>query len=226
MVYVFQSGAVPDGEVSGRTFDCGILEPANFDRRKISFERIYPTMMPGIGPVGAAFESGFRVSTEYLPAKIRFDDEHSPTDFHYVEGLQFVSAAARELIEKFEPGVHQFEPVEYVRSNGDHVEHRFVMFICRRLDSVDRAHTNMILYDDLRWLPAKSVMGYDPKLVPLGTDLDEKPVKVFSLTRIGDAHMWRDIYIAGEQYMSSTLIEAIESSRLTGLDYLPEQFVP
>jgi len=225
MVYTFRSTAVVDGEVSGRTYDCSILEPENFDRRKIDFANFVETMVPGIGRIGDACESGFRVSTEYLPRRVRFDDEIPAKDFHYIAGLDFVSAQARAVIEKFEPGLHQFEPVEYVRSDGAHVENRFVMFICQRLDSVDRAHTNMILYNSLNWITVEHAMRRYPDIVPPGADANSTPKKVFSLGQIGDAHMWRDIHIADQQYMSSTLVEAIESAGLTGLARLPEDSV-
>jgi hypothetical protein len=221
MVYTFRSSSVVDGEVSGGTYDCDILEPANFDRRKIQFANFAETMVPGAGRIGDACESGFRVRTEYLPRRIRFDDESPAKDFHYIAGLDFVSAQARAAIEQFEPGMHQFEPVEYVRSDGALVEKRFVMFICQRLDSVDRAHTNMILYNSLIWITVEHAMRRYPDIVPPGADVNSPPKKVFSLGQIGDAHMWRDIHIADQQYMSTALVEAIESAGLTGLACLP-----
>ena len=225
MVWSFGGGSFP-GEGEGAPYpDREIVEPAGFHYRNVDFANFAETMAPGIGPIGDASASGFRVKAETLPKKMRYDDARPPLDFDATEALQFVSPRAKALIERFEPGVHQFEPIEYVRSDGTHVADMFVFIVCRRLDTMDRAHTNMILYDNLRWLPAKSVRRYDPNLVPPGTDLEAPARAVFNLGQIGDAGIWRDTHITPTIYASDAIVDAIKAEGLTGFGGGPQEAV-
>jgi hypothetical protein len=55
-----------------------------------------------------------------------------------------VSGRFREIVDQFEPGVHQFLPVRYVEQANVLAERYFIT--CNRLDSVDRIRTTMILH--------------------------------------------------------------------------------
>jgi hypothetical protein len=55
-----------------------------------------------------------------------------------------VSDAARDLIEAFEPNVHQFLPVDYFDRDGVLLERRNFLIVGNRLDSLDRAHETMV----------------------------------------------------------------------------------
>lgn len=225
MVWSFGFGYHP-GTGEGAPYpDMGILEPDDFHYRNVGFANFAETMVPGIGPIGDALTSGFRVKAQDLPKKVRYDDARPVLDFDTMEAVDFVSPRAMALIERFEPGVHQFEPVEYVRSDGTHVADMFVFVVCRRLDTMDRAQTNMILYDDLVWLTAKAARRYDPDLVGPEIDLEAKPRFVFNLRQIGDAHFWRDIYIRPTVYASDALVEAIKAEGLTGFAGAPQDVV-
>ena len=72
----------------------------------------------------------------------------------------------REIVETFEPGVHQFLPVTYVDRSGKTLAQRHYFVACNRLDSVDRAQTTMVLFNGARWLPAFTVMRLDASAIP------------------------------------------------------------
>lgn len=217
MVYSFGGGYFPGASEGVPYYDREVIEPAGFDFRqiKIASSAFAETMLPNVGPIGEAAASGFRVSTDYLPTKVRFDDTRTPLDIDTFDGLTFVSPRAKDLIERLEPGIHQFEPVEYVRSDGTHIADMFVLFVCQRLDTMDREHTNMILSPHY-WRPAKDVARRKPELVPPGTDLDAPARMVFNAPQIGHAHLWRDKHIMPTIYASDTLVEAIKADGLTG----------
>lgn len=224
MVYSFGGGYFP-GEGEGVPYrDRDFLEPADFSYRNVGFANFAETMVPGIGPIGDATASGFKVKAEDLPTKMRYDDERPPLDFDAAGALQFVSLRAKTLIERFEPGVHQFEPIEYVRSDGTHVADMFVFIVCRRLDTMDRAHTSMILSPHY-WSSAKHVARRRPELVPPGTDLEAPARAVFNLGQIGNAHIWRDIHITPTIYASDAIVDAIKAEGLTGFGGGPQEVV-
>jgi hypothetical protein len=215
-----------NGEFSNKLFDCSILEPVGFDRRKITFtsESFLEKIKLGNGVVGAAFESGFRVDPTGVPTKVRFDDKVEPRDFHEIEGINFVSQRAKDLIEEFEPDVHQFEPVDYIRSDGTLVAHRYAMFVCQRLDTDDRERTTGMALSPRLWSPLKVLAEIMPEQVPSGADLNEPVQMVFSLRQIGSAHLWRDKHLGELHFMSSELLAAIEAGGLEGLAYFREEF--
>ena len=225
MVYTFGCGYFPGEGKGAKYYDCDILEPKNFEAREIEFDYVGNTFDPKELVRGEPYLSGYRVNPETLPKKILYADKRPPLDFDTFAGLMFLSAAAKALIEQFEPGVHQFEPVEYVRPNGDQIDIRYVFFICRRLDTVDRASTNMIL-SPFRWTTPRSLLDINPELVPPGTNLDEPVVKLFNLSQIGDAHLWRDRHISVTPFVSTALAEAIKSSGLLGFGGGPQGTVP
>jgi len=147
MVYSFGGGYFRGQDRGGyySSYDREIVEPAKFDHRKIKLENSPQRSVPGIGPVGEAYSSGFRVKADTLPTRVRYQDRRKPLDIDSFSALTFVSPHARDVIEQIEPGIHQFEPIEYRRSDGEHVADMFMLFVCRRLDTVDRTHTNMLL---------------------------------------------------------------------------------
>lgn len=215
MVYSFGGGHFPGEEGGVPRYDREIFEPPAFDQRRIDFANFSETLRPDIGPIGEAYESGFRVSSNYLPTKVRFDDTRVPLDIDAFAALTFVSPVVRDLIERFEPGVHQFEPVEYVHSSGEHVTQMFVLFICRRLDTVDRHHTNMLL-SPRYWSAAKSVARRNPELVPPSTDLSVPSKIVFNQGQIGTAHLWHDVHINASYFASDALVSALVEENITG----------
>lgn len=222
MVYAFSGGTdKPTADIKGIP---EVIEPAGFNFRKIGLADLSALTDPNSGPIGEYYNSGFRVKSEDLPKSVRIADAAHLVDLDSDGALKYVSARARDLIERFEPGVHQFEPVVFVDLHGCKIADMFVFFVCQRLDTVDRAHTNMILSPHY-WRAAKDVARRKPELVPPNTDLDAAPRIVFSLSQIGNAHVWRDKHIADSLYMSDALVEAFHAEGLTGLAKVKQESV-
>ena len=139
------------------------------------------------------------------------------------QNLLNVSEKARTLIEQWEPGVHQFVPIDFVDGDGEILEHRYALVIGNRLDAVDRQHTTFVLLWGKIWRSAKEVASDFPQDLPPNIDLSVPSKIVFSKNQIGSAHLWRDMHIdMGGPFVSEDFAAALRSSGLTGLDLKPE----
>ena len=80
------------------------------------------------------------------PRSIKWKDKSGRRmpDFHAAHGLN-VSSAAHAIIERFEPGVHRFAPVECIYSRGKTVEQRYWLKAGRTVDALDPKASNMVL---------------------------------------------------------------------------------
>ncbi len=109
---------------------------------------------------GVGFESvngGRRCHIEYFPTKMLWKGPKGSIigDFNR-QNLVNVSERAKALIEEWEPGTHQFVPVDFVDSKGDVLEHRYALVICNRLDGVDREQTTFVLLWGKIWRSANT----------------------------------------------------------------------
>jgi type IV secretory pathway protease TraF len=128
-----------------------------------------------------------------------------------------VSAKARQVIESVEPDTHQFFPVEYLDTKKRHLEDRYWLVVCNRIDGVDREHSTVVLIDGVKWAPAK-VLEQLGRPIPDGVDPDQPPRRVYSLSQIGGAHLWSDKHVGGGSYfISDQLANALLEAGLTGL---------
>jgi hypothetical protein len=168
---------------------------------------------------------GRPVLADHMPTKIGLRDPHP--DWKLLDfdrggiGLR-ISTAAKELIERFEPHVHQFFPVEVfahdydpatwqdVYGNYDPVPagtlfdrliaDQWYFVICNRLDSI-RNELTIGLNERGIYRPEK--LGIEGRLVL------RKEV-------IGNAHIWCERRVGGV-FFSDELMAAIDALGLTGL---------
>jgi hypothetical protein len=144
---------------------------------------------------------GRRLEGDHMPTRIQIEGpKRKLTDFR--EGIgTFVSSNFRAEVEKLEPGVHQFFPVEFVWKDGSHACHRFWFVPCNRLDSVDRNETTF----EFRgvWI----------------LDGSQDKSLVFSRSRIAGRHAWIDKYISAPSgvWISDRLRENLLSAGITGM---------
>jgi hypothetical protein len=184
-----------------------------------SFGRVQlidPTPDGGYTPQGLS--SGRHIRTEGLPKQMKWlgRGRHAVPDFDPQRCLN-VSVRARDLIETFEPGVHQFIPVEYLNGKGEHREHRFFLIVGNRIDSLDRARTTMVLWKGAIWLPATSLVR-DGEPLPPGVDPETPPVMVFNRSQIGGRHLWCDKHLMNVGvFISDEIARAFEDAGFTGL---------
>lgn len=175
---------------------------------------------------GVSYEgvlSGRRCHADHFPMKVRWlDRQRRPIpDFDRGEILN-VSERAKEIIERFEPGVHQFVPVDYVDARDAFLERRYCWVICNRIDSIDREHTTFVL-DGRVWALASDLVRWgEADKIPAHIDPNTPGRFVFSLSKMGGAHAWRDKHMnSGTVWLSRALGDAFKDAGLTGIR-LPE----
>jgi hypothetical protein len=145
-------------------------------------------------------EEGYPVDPLAVPTSVCWESKNKKLpDAVKCRGVDVVSEAVREVIERFEPGLHQFLPVDVHRpQEKEPFEHRYWMVVCRRIDSADAVHTTNTRYPSRVWQRGSGKF-------------------VFSRTAIGEAHLWRDPWIAGSILCSHNLGDALAAAEVTGL---------
>ncbi|WP_150526133.1 imm11 family protein [Roseibium sediminis] len=157
---------------------------------------------------GYSIFAGRPVDTTHLPTKVQAGGRKRTFKDISPDGLYSVSENFREVVERLEPGVHQFVPVEFVWKDGTHAANRYWYFPCNRLDSVDREKTTEELEAGIMWMPSKN------------------PGFVFSRSQIGDCHLWRDKFMPSSYgpFISNALYKAFVEAGIEGMGVqeLPE----
>jgi len=163
---------------------------------------------------------GPSVDPANVPTKVQWKDRHGHPipDFDNGPFLN-VSARAKAIVEQFEPGVHQFLPVEFIDVNGKHLEDRWFLVVCNRLDTVDREHVRgTLLSGGKLWRPARELLREYPEEIPPGFDLNVEPKLVFSRAKVQGYHIWQDKHFGGgETFISDELADALISAGMTGI---------
>ncbi|WP_305987098.1 imm11 family protein [Roseibium sp. MMSF_3544] len=98
-----------------------------FDAREPSFEfEDEPEKMRLFG-----LSLGIPVGTERLPTKAReITEKKVYPDIMTMPGLNAVSAKFKQIVEEFEPELHQFFPLRLTRKDGSLVEDEYFIFNC------------------------------------------------------------------------------------------------
>lgn len=196
-----------------------VVEPTGFDVRQL---RIDPTdfleaCRTDPSSLAEPHASGWRIDPAGLPRKVCIGDARYLVDMDQDGVLKYVSHAARALIERMEPGIHQFAPVAFVDDVGRTIADMHVLIACRRLDTVDRARTTGMALSPHVWTSLKVLARIKPDLVPAGADLNAPVRLVYSVAQAGDAHLWVDRHVPGTLFMSQALVTAFDAAGLTGL---------
>ena len=150
------------------------------------------------------FDNGRPIRTEHMPTVWKRRPTKNPLCdvMSAYKGALLVSAAFREIVERLEPGVHQFLPVR-IETSGRTVAEMFYFVVCRRLDALDAEACVPKLEDGQRVFPGARKPG-------------EK--RVFDGRRIAGCHVWHDARTLG-RFISHEFRDACEAARLEGIDY-------
>ena len=127
-------------------------------------------------------------------------------DYCQVGMGQICSAKFRDLLERLDPGIHQFVPVEIVTKKKDHIADMFWFIPCNRLDT--------LVLDQIS--PLLDEMGYFYfQLRP-----ENQPLRiVFDREKIGQSHIWCERRCDGWIWTSNTFKDMVASEELQGLDF-------
>jgi hypothetical protein len=160
------------------------------------------------GTVAGGFEPGDlnlgrALKAEHVPTKFLWGGPKNRKlpDVLYGRGVVIVSVRVKDIMERFEPGVHQYFPVNVIyKSSKEVAEKMFFLNICTRLDSVDRKLTTATLSQGGMWKPET---GY----------------WVFDLRKIGSHHFWHDQHLFLGWMISDSLKQAFEDASIKGFVY-------
>lgn len=162
----------------------------------------------GVRIKASCYYQGRRIDGELLPSSFKLSGpKRDLVEVQKHFGAFWVPQNFKEIVEKLEPGVHQFFPIELVWSDGGHAAHRYWFNICNRLDSVDRERTT-VEFRNTWYLKG-----------------DKSKMLVFNRSQIGSCHVWIDKFIAGNKpFVSEAFKKEMEMAGVTGLHFrrLPE----
>jgi hypothetical protein len=127
----------------------------------------------------------------------------------YSGSLDLVNQTFKDIVEEFEPGVHQFFPMDYFDAKGEEkIGEGYLMIICQRLDT---------LHDTL-CIPPRNDRGFVDRRNPAYADRDESLDRVvFSKEKIKGHHMWHDKFHGRSNLFSNALAERLIAANLSGL---------
>jgi len=165
---------------------------------------------------------GRPVFSEKVPTKLAWMSKGGPDDYFAPRAFPCVSDAFRKLIEYLEPNVHQFFPLEVLNRRGEHIVNCWLWVVCQRIDSLDRAETTMVLYNNSVWLSPAVVYAKQD-------DADKyknmKAKIVFNSSQIEGRHFWRDSFLMDGLWCSSAAAELIKEAGLVGIKLVPKETV-
>ena len=164
--------------------------------------------------------SGFEVDPNTVPRMVRWCDKHlnRVVDVDVTRNTMLISERVREVIERFEPSVHQFLPIDIFLSPrpfeaGDApVARSYWLVACQSFDAVSAEHTNhpraVVTYPDGRTTPG------------IWRFKGDAPV-VFDHKAIGGRHLWIDLnFVKTEHpFLSNELGRALLELELYGAQF-------
>ena len=208
-------GAEPKSEVIGDWDVVEFRDPTEVDI--IAKAKLNPAM-----------SYGYAVAPESAPHAVIWQSRRQlPLDYALGNNkIVLVSKRFREMVEGFEPGVHQFLPVAILHSKNDSEPFdTFYWFVCCALiDSLDPEQTTLTwrgFYDECMEDGLRRGEWYFDQSV------EPKPKPVFDLQAIGGHHLWRDPYINGRTmvHCSAEFGEELIEAGLTGFALNPKEQV-
>lgn len=148
--------------------------------------------------------SGRPVDPTHMPTRCRRKGNKGlpvyEVDNTWGGGLR-VTAKFKDIVESFEPDVHQFFPLQ-IEQGGKVIAERFIFYICNRLDTLAKDLCRPKVERGKRYMPVRD-----------GTDK-----RVYDLSKIGGHHAWRDRFSSGAM-ISNELLAALSEQDFTGFSY-------
>lgn len=159
---------------------------------------------------------GRAVSAQFFPKKIlKNGPVRQIPDMTRVLGFMMVSQKYKDLVEKFEPGVHQFSPVDVYWDKNELLVGTYYFFnICNRLDTTSREKTTW------RWSSGAGGSAWMP------TDTKQKAIEGLELVfrkganGNGKAAIWCDKYLSDANICSDAFYDATVATGCDGIEYI------
>jgi hypothetical protein len=166
-----------------------------------------------------AFESGLPLDAAHVPEKLLWTSRKDPLDYITLYGSSVISPRMKDIIEQFEPDVHQFFPLQVMNKKKEPIAEHYLWVVCNRIDSVDREHTTLELHKGVLWMPERLEGDSWVRL--------ESPKLVFSNRQAQGYHFWRDKYLLPSSGIicSDEAGQELKAADLIGLGVGPAETV-
>lgn len=170
--------------------------------------------IPGRVPLG----QGYAVAPDSAPKSFlwKSTSKRPPAYAFGNNSVMLVSSRFRDLVDQFEPGVHQFLPVNVYSSKTatEPFDQYYWFVVCNLIDSINPERTTLTWrgeYDErIEGGLRRGFWKYDH-------DMSPPPRAVFDLKRIGNRQLWRDPYYTRDYVnCSDTFGDAMIASGLSG----------
>ncbi|MEG3144630.1 hypothetical protein U1839_08180 [Sphingomonas sp. RT2P30] len=160
-----------------------------------------------IGKGRGGMGMGYRVEPDLVPRKILWAGGRKKIPEAILRGFLAVSERFRDLVEQFEPNVHQLFPVDiYKTKSGEVVARYYWLNVCNRIDSVDKENSNVFWQPN--YIGERGIWRYP--------DVGERKL-VFSRPKIGNRHLWYDPFLMKGINCSSAFGDAGRAADFLGL---------
>jgi len=191
------------------------MEWIDGDYSKVSLIDVTPDGGTAIHPrITFHFLAGRPVQDEFLPTKMKsdFSGKRFPDYCAAASGALAVSDKFKNIVETYEPSIHQFFPFDIISKKGELRETMYIMIICNRLDTVNIDKTNRIFFKERRWKKRE-----DDRTDPDRAQWKGKDRLVLDTKKIGNAHLWIDKHLDPQEsrMMSNQLATALREAELS-----------
>ena len=166
-----------------------------------------------VDPIAKSHKSGrmnegYAVDPETVPSKFQWGDKRKAVpDFIVYNATPIVSPRVKEIVEEFEPGAHQFIPIDlYHRKASESFATHYWFVICKMIDTIDEEKTT---YELIR---NKNTEGLGQYRTSIGGG-----ILINNKAKIGAHHCWREKYVSRWWHMSDELVDRLDNEGMTGL---------
>lgn len=155
---------------------------------------------------------GYPVDPNGAPKKMLWSGRRKPLPEAIMSSFLAVSGRFRNLVEQYEPDIHQFVPVEiYQRKDTDPVATFYCLNVCNRLDSLDKEKTTHARKLDYLGAGFWSSVGIPDAKIVISRDQTQ------------GCHLWYDPYLMGGVYCSESFGRAALDAGFLGLSVTPRE---
>lgn len=154
---------------------------------------------------------GEAVPEELFPQQVKFVKGKKLFDYNgYVENCRCVSQKFKDIVESFEPGQHQFVPVEVYHKDGTLYLGSFYYFVITHLiDSIDGTKGGIKLLGDIppfgKLFTLDRASGITPSV---------------QATIIDNRCAWYELRMSQQPFFSQKLVEELQRQKIKGVDYI------
>lgn len=168
----------------------------------------------GFGWGGSGWGAGHSLIGRPVPKSATQTDSNKLVDVFPLPGFVCVGERFRAIVESFEPGVHEFYPIELKSRKGVRYEEPyFLINVCQRFDSI------LVKGIDLEW--GRRVAGGLEGIPYLSRMVGTKPPLPVSRSTIAGRHLWLNYWIweGGGIMVSDQLRAALMDAKVRRLKF-------